>query len=239
FASSLNKRFAPVICSRVDNAIVPEALARLNFVFLDDESVFAQNMDKLVDALETDIEWIRKHTELGESARRWDAVGRPGPSGLMLRSPILEEAETWLKYRPRGAPEPTETTRALIAASRAADTAERAAKEEQVRRLRRSTCLSFVEPVRHALDEGQPEKALRYAVVGCLLADDPDFDLVPELYPPARAAAYQCRLRAVLRGHDRAVAHAAFGPDSRRILTDGGKAIRLWDTASFAQIAML
>src|SRR6202035_2399081 len=61
FASSLNKRFAPVICSRVDNAIVPEALARLNFVFLDDESVFAQNMDKLVDALETDIEWIRKH----------------------------------------------------------------------------------------------------------------------------------------------------------------------------------
>src|ERR1700689_5434599 len=33
FAASLNKRFAPVVCRRVDDRAVPEALRRLNFIF--------------------------------------------------------------------------------------------------------------------------------------------------------------------------------------------------------------
>src|SRR3984893_9069519 len=33
FAASLNKRFAPVVCRRVDDNAVPEALSKLNFVF--------------------------------------------------------------------------------------------------------------------------------------------------------------------------------------------------------------
>src|SRR5580693_1380234 len=32
YAASLNKRFAPIICRRVDEASIPEALRRLNFV---------------------------------------------------------------------------------------------------------------------------------------------------------------------------------------------------------------
>jgi hypothetical protein len=36
YASSLNKRFAPIVCRRVEDAAVPEALRRLNFVFFDD-----------------------------------------------------------------------------------------------------------------------------------------------------------------------------------------------------------
>ena len=36
FAASLNKRFAPVVCRRVDNEAVPEALAKLNYIFFDD-----------------------------------------------------------------------------------------------------------------------------------------------------------------------------------------------------------
>src|ERR1700738_3986323 len=34
-AASLNKRFAPIVCRRVDAAAVPEPLRRLNFVFFD------------------------------------------------------------------------------------------------------------------------------------------------------------------------------------------------------------
>src|ERR1700726_291336 len=33
FASSLNKRFAPIVRRRVDDRAVPEALAKLNFIF--------------------------------------------------------------------------------------------------------------------------------------------------------------------------------------------------------------
>jgi len=41
------------------------------FVFFDDEARFEESTARLADALSTDIEWIRKHTEFGELARRW------------------------------------------------------------------------------------------------------------------------------------------------------------------------
>ena len=69
FAASLNKRFAPVVWRRVDDKLVPEALAKLNFIFFDDAPLFAQRADQLAEALRTDIGWIRQHTEFGEAAR--------------------------------------------------------------------------------------------------------------------------------------------------------------------------
>jgi hypothetical protein len=105
FAASLNKRLAPIVFRAVDNKSVPEKLAKINFIFFEDETQFEQSADKLADALQTDIGWIRQHTEYGEAERRWSAAGRP--SGLLLRSPTLEVAEHWIVSRPRGAPEAT------------------------------------------------------------------------------------------------------------------------------------
>jgi hypothetical protein len=118
FAASLNKRFAPIVCRRVDDKAVPETLARLNFIFFDDDAQFDESADRLTEALATNIDWIRKHTQFGEVAHRWSPDGRPGPRGLLLRSPVLEEAEHWIASRPQGAPEPTDTTRAFIIDSR-------------------------------------------------------------------------------------------------------------------------
>jgi hypothetical protein len=118
FAASLNKRFAPIVCRRVDDKAVPETLARLNFIFFDDDAQFDESANRLAEALATNIEWIRKHTEFGEVAHRWSPDGRAGPRGLLLRSPVLEEAEHWIASRPQDAPEPTETTRAFILDSR-------------------------------------------------------------------------------------------------------------------------
>jgi tetratricopeptide (TPR) repeat protein len=115
-AASLNKRFAPIVARRVEDSAVPEALARLNFIFFDDEARFAESIERLAAALATDIEWIRKHTEYGEDARHWAAANRP--SGLLLRSPALEEAERWIASRPANAPAPTAETQAFIAESR-------------------------------------------------------------------------------------------------------------------------
>src|SRR6185437_9573781 len=80
---------------------VPEALAKLNYVFVDDDSRFEESLDRLAEALDTDISWIRQHTEFGEQARRWALAKRPG--GLLLRSPVLEQAERWIASRPKGA----------------------------------------------------------------------------------------------------------------------------------------
>jgi tetratricopeptide (TPR) repeat protein len=116
FAASLNKRFAPVVFRRADDKSVPNALARLNFIFFDDAARFEASLGRLVEALTTDIGWIRMHTELGEAARRWAAAGQPG--GLLLRSPVLEEAEHWIAARPENAPAPTDETQTFIAESR-------------------------------------------------------------------------------------------------------------------------
>jgi formylglycine-generating enzyme required for sulfatase activity len=115
-AASLNKRLAPIVCRRVENSVVPEALRRLNFIFFDDQARFEAGADELAEALQIDIGWIRQHTEYGEAEHRWSAAGCP--NGLLLHSPILEVAEHWIVSRPRGAPEPTPRIRVFIAESR-------------------------------------------------------------------------------------------------------------------------
>ena len=118
FAASLNKRLAPIVFRPVEDKSVPQELAKLNFIFFDDATQFEQSADKLADALQTDIGWIRQHTEYGEAERRWSAAGRP--SGLLLHSPTLEVAEHWLVTRPHYAPEPTGEIRAFVVQSRKA-----------------------------------------------------------------------------------------------------------------------
>src|ERR1700722_2303934 len=98
FATSLNKRFAPVVFRRVDD--IPDALGKYNFLFFDDEARFETSADKLADALRGDIAWVRLHTEYCAAARRWSDATRP--DGLLLRSPSLEMAEHWTKSRPDG-----------------------------------------------------------------------------------------------------------------------------------------
>ena len=140
FAASLNKRFAPVVCEPVNGMNVPEALKRLNFIFFDDPAVFETNLDALVSALQTDIGWIRKHTQFGEAARHWVASGRA--KGLLLRPPLLEEAEYWLKYRPETAPLPSTDTQSFVLESRTAETeTKKAEATAQVRRRRMQTAL--------------------------------------------------------------------------------------------------
>jgi hypothetical protein len=116
FAASLNKRFAPIVWRQVEHKAVPEALSKLNFEFFDDDAQFEANANRLAEALNTDISWIRQHTEFGEQARRW-ALAKES-AGLFLRSPVLDQAERWIASRPRGAPEPTEETQAFIRRSR-------------------------------------------------------------------------------------------------------------------------
>ena len=125
FAASLNKRFAPIVVRQVDDKVVPETLRRLNFIFFDDATRLDDSMERLAEALTTDIDWVRKHTEFGTHAQRWSEAGRPGPRGLLLRSPVLEEAERWIAARPANAPPPTETMQAFIAESRRAATQRR------------------------------------------------------------------------------------------------------------------
>ena len=65
FAASRNKRLAPIELRPVDTATVPEALERCNFECFGSSKNFEHDVDRLAEALQLDITWVRKHTEFG------------------------------------------------------------------------------------------------------------------------------------------------------------------------------
>jgi WD40 repeat protein len=267
FAASLNKRLAPVVYRRVADTAVPEALARLNFIFFDDETRFDASMNGLAEALETDIEWVRKHTEFGSHARRWAEAGRPGPRGLLLRSPILEEAERWIASRPRGAPPATDTTQNFITESRRAATRRRnnlssilaagfsvalalsgiaywqrhiAVEERNIAEQQRAGSMAGL--VTNELSLGYSESALRLGVHAARIALALDSHETRIVSPRAAlaSAAWQSDLRQVLSGNEGAVTSAAFSSDGKRILTTSKDyTARVWDAATGREIAVL
>jgi hypothetical protein len=123
FAASLSGGLAPMVCRAGSDDAVPDALARLDVALSDDDARFAASVDQLAEALDVDIAWIRERAEIGEQTRRWASAGRP--FGLLLRSPVLEQAERWIATHPRGAPAPTEDIQTFIRHSREAMTRRR------------------------------------------------------------------------------------------------------------------
>ena len=117
-SGALNKRLVPVLLAPVDDAITPPEVARLNYVFATPDRDFADAMNRVAAAVQTDIGWMRDHTRLGERAREWDRAARPRAS--LLRGQDLTGAERWLSSQPAAAPAPTALTREWIGASRAA-----------------------------------------------------------------------------------------------------------------------
>jgi hypothetical protein len=126
FADGLRKRFVPVVAENITDLKVPEALARLNYIFFtQNDSVgasghFDDAMNQLTHALETDIEWIREHTRLGTLAQRW--LAQDQGSDLLLRGRELSTAERWINKRPHKGPAPSDAHQAFLNASRNAVT---------------------------------------------------------------------------------------------------------------------
>jgi TIR domain len=118
--AALNKRLAPIVLERVPDDRIPEAIAKINYLFFDPPNDFEAQASSLADALQIDREWIKDHTRIGERAHDWQERG--GNNSLLLRGQELDEAERWVASRPRGAPEPTQLHRDFISQSRHAQT---------------------------------------------------------------------------------------------------------------------
>lgn len=126
FAEQLKKRFVPIVAEDVASCRIPDAIARLNYIFFIPHTAsgstgsFSESMEQLVRALETDVAWIREHTRLGAQAQRWLDRGRR--KELLLRGNELVTAESWIVARPETAPDPTDAHRLFLATSRRAST---------------------------------------------------------------------------------------------------------------------
>ncbi|MCG7951847.1 MAG: toll/interleukin-1 receptor domain-containing protein [Candidatus Thiodiazotropha endolucinida] len=112
-----NKRLIPIVYHPVDPSQVPQQLRKLNWLPFDQSEAFTDGLEKLIETLETDHEWVRRHTRLHIRAREWDTKERN--SSYVLRGDDLISAEEWLKQSTLGKqPASTELQKEYIEESR-------------------------------------------------------------------------------------------------------------------------
>lgn len=116
-----NKRLVPLLYREVgpvhSEATIPPALARINWIYIRDSDDFAAASEKLFQAIETDLDWVRAHTRLLERAVEWDRAKRD--TSFLLQKNDLTTAEEWLSRGPAKDPKPTTLQAEYIIASRA------------------------------------------------------------------------------------------------------------------------
>ncbi len=187
-AQSLGKRLIPVLWRAIDFAGAPQKLAALN-VAISFEGEFEVSLKKLVAAIETDIDWLREGRRLTTLATRWRDTGEP--ESQLLRSAEATAAETWAARRPSNAPQPPEILFKFLNASRLKE-------DEDLRRLRTVTARGYVAQTQQAVNDGEPEEAIRLAATGAILSDDVGFTLAPELWDAVAPAIFRNRLLGVI-----------------------------------------
>lgn len=112
----LSKRLAPIVLSEAISLRIPEDISKLNYIDFTSTGRFDDSCAILINALTTDIEWLKEHTRLSNIALRWDERGHP--TDALLRGGDLDEADGWAAKRPLNAPIVTDVVRKFITASR-------------------------------------------------------------------------------------------------------------------------
>jgi len=93
YAEANHKRLVPIVCRPVDPKDLPPAVARIQWITFAGGS-FEIAFQSLIQALDTDLDWVRLHTRLLVRAREWDVKGRD--SAFLLRGMDLQNAVQWL-----------------------------------------------------------------------------------------------------------------------------------------------
>ena len=110
----------PVVLRDVADDQVHSAMSAHNWVFLRGEDDFETNFELLIDALDTDLEYVREHTRLLTLAIEWDKNGRR--NSATLRGQELIVAEDWFSQSSSKNPPPADLHQEYLTFSRAAVT---------------------------------------------------------------------------------------------------------------------
>jgi WD40 repeat protein len=118
-AVELNKRVVPLSYRFVPDEQIPEGIRVRNWIPVGDGD-FDAGVERLVQALDTDLEWDRGHTHWLLKAIEWNESGRD--RSFLLRGSELTAAEGWLASGADKDPGPTALQQEYVYASRTAAT---------------------------------------------------------------------------------------------------------------------
>jgi WD40 repeat protein len=254
-ATELNKRIVPLLLRRVPDASVPEALRVRNWIPFEDDAEFARGVERVVQALDTDLEWAKSHTRWLLKALEWEGEGRD--KSFLLRGAELSAAEQWLAGAAGKDPEPTALQTEYLLASRAAASRRQRAlaigslavaavavalvvfaliSRNQAASSRDRADISRLAAVSRSLVERQPDVGLLLAVAAFDLRnnDDTRATLLNGLQANPLLAG-------LLHGVDSGLEAAAFSPDGRILATptSDGTGTIVWSTATHHRVAVL
>ena len=114
-AKQAGKRIVPVLVRPTDPSSVPPTLAALNWIDATAGEI-EDFTERIVQALQTDLDHVRAHTRLLVRAREWE--GRHQPHSLLLRGEDLKEAEALLVTAQGKEPAPTPVQARFVQVSR-------------------------------------------------------------------------------------------------------------------------
>lgn len=248
-----NKRMVPIL--RRD--LAPEEMGKLhaavsshNWIYFREEDDFDTSFEALIRALDTDLDYVRKHTRLQTRALEWDNKGRD--LSFVLRGQDLAEAETWrwnALTNPDKQPQVTDLQTDYIRASRAA---ERVRRRERIFTFAITAALALailalgvaVYQSLRARDEADHARRLSLAANSRIALDNSNRDLAISLAlaanqgnrPSSEAeralsdAAYSPGTRLIYRGHTAPVNVVTFSPDGEYALSGStDMTLRLWN----------
>lgn len=115
-----NKRLVPIVHREGFEQTHP-ALGKYNWLFFREPDDFDRGFAQLIEAINTDLEYVRSHTRILERAIEWDKANRN--ESFVLRGDDLQSAHTWLLAAESKKPFPTVLQREYISASQATEEA--------------------------------------------------------------------------------------------------------------------
>jgi WD40 repeat protein len=254
-AVAQGKRIKPLLLADLGDATVDEAVTKPQWIDFRSEQAFDQRFADLIGFLDTDVDWVRKHTRFAVLANEWER--RQRDQSLLLGRTDLREAEAWLAERETRALEPPPSALQLefIEASRA-----RAARRRR-NSLVAAALLGLVivglgvfglwQRGRSNSNAKSAQSRQLAAAATAQLSTDPAASLraairAAKVAPTAQAitalrqALTQSFETAVMRVPDGDVTDSAFSPDGATVATrsrDGS--IRAWDADTARQLARL
>jgi WD40 repeat protein len=117
-AASLNKRIVPLALRPVPDSSLPGEVRFRNWIPVGEDGDFDGTVERLVRALDTDLEWEREHSRLTVRALEWDRSERD--RSFLLRGADLRAAEGWLAAGADKDPGPTALETEYVVAGRRA-----------------------------------------------------------------------------------------------------------------------
>ncbi len=115
YAESLQKKIVPLVIRDV-RGTPPGEISKLNYIMCRDEAELEPALELLKQALNTDIEWVRQHTDVGEKARQWNSNSRN--LYYLPATPECIRIVNWAAARPTTAPHLDDITKLYVSECR-------------------------------------------------------------------------------------------------------------------------